>query len=37
MTGNKRANRKSPILELVGSTIFVFCVVMFMASFLFFI
>lgn len=37
MTRNKRATRKSPTLELVGATIFVFCVVMVMASFLFFI
>jgi len=37
MTRNKRANRKSQILELVGSTIFVFLVVMLMISYLMFL
>jgi len=37
MTGNKRATRKSQILELVGATIFVFLVVMLMVSYLMFL
>ncbi len=37
MTRNKRTTRKSQILELVGSTIFVFLVVMVMVSYLMFL
>jgi len=32
MTGNKRATRKSQILELVGGTIFVFLICIAMVS-----
>jgi len=37
MTRSKRATRKSQTLELVGGTIFVFCVVMLMVSYLMFL